>query len=39
LKVYGDSNFGDDVKPMEENEPLLPGNPYAATKVILIIKL
>ncbi|KAF7633520.1 Rhamnose biosynthetic enzyme 1 [Meloidogyne graminicola] len=33
-EVYGDSELGKDIKRKDENYPLLPGNPYAATKAI-----
>uniref|UniRef100_A0A915NJV1 NAD(P)-binding domain-containing protein n=1 Tax=Meloidogyne floridensis TaxID=298350 RepID=A0A915NJV1_9BILA len=32
--VYGDSELGSKAEPKTEKEPLLPGNPYAATKAI-----
>uniref|UniRef100_A0A915LZP9 NAD(P)-binding domain-containing protein n=1 Tax=Meloidogyne javanica TaxID=6303 RepID=A0A915LZP9_MELJA len=33
-EVYGDSELGSGAEPKTEKEPLLPGNPYAATKAI-----
>uniref|UniRef100_A0A915N0H8 dTDP-D-glucose 4,6-dehydratase n=1 Tax=Meloidogyne javanica TaxID=6303 RepID=A0A915N0H8_MELJA len=33
-EVYGDSELGSKAEPKTEKEPLLPGNPYAATKAI-----
>lgn len=33
FQVYGDSGLENDEKPKTENQPLKPGNPYAATKV------
>ncbi|KAI6218155.1 NAD(P)-bd-dom domain-containing protein [Aphelenchoides fujianensis] len=32
-EVYGDSGLGDEERPKAEDEPLRPGNPYAATKI------
>jgi len=32
-EVYGDSDMGDGARPKGEKENLLPGNPYAASKV------
>lgn len=32
FKVYGDSGLAADETPKNENDLLLPGNPYAATK-------
>lgn len=32
-EVYGDSDMGDNVAGKQENTPLVPSNPYAATKV------
>ncbi|KAI6217546.1 NAD(P)-bd-dom domain-containing protein [Aphelenchoides besseyi] len=32
-EVYGDSELGDEERPKTEDEPLRPGNPYAATKI------
>ncbi|KAL7076076.1 hypothetical protein ACQ4LE_004365 [Meloidogyne hapla] len=33
-EVYGDTELGTEANPKTEKDPLLPGNPYAATKAI-----
>uniref|UniRef100_A0A1I8BMB2 NAD(P)-bd_dom domain-containing protein n=1 Tax=Meloidogyne hapla TaxID=6305 RepID=A0A1I8BMB2_MELHA len=33
-EVYGDTELGTEANPKTEKDPLLPGNPYAATKLV-----